>query len=70
MGTYCIHFPFFTCETKLNSTGLDIADRKNLHYMALVVRAIVELFRMANRAEELHREFLLLFTVPPETPLH
>lgn len=58
MGTYYMHFPFFTCEVKCGSAGLDIADRQNLHSMTLAVRAIVELFRLVNRAEELHREVL------------
>lgn len=26
MGTYYMHFPFFTCEVKCGSAGLDIAD--------------------------------------------
>ena len=58
MGTYYMHFPFFTCEVKCGSAGLDIADRQNLHSMTLAVRAIVELFQLVNRAEELHREVL------------
>ena len=58
MGTYYMHFPFFTCEVKCGSAGLDIADRQNLHSMTLAVRAVVELFRLVNRAEELHREIL------------
>lgn len=58
MGTYYMHFAFFTCEVKCGSAGLDIADRQNLHSMTLAVRAIVELFQLVNRAEELHREIL------------
>ena len=58
MGTYYMHFPFFTCEVKCGSAGLDIADRQNLHSMTLAVRGIVELFRLVNRAEELHRQVL------------
>lgn len=58
MGTYYMHFPFLTCEVKCGSAGLDIADRQNLHSMTLAVRAIVELFRLVNRVEELHREVL------------
>ena len=58
MATYYIHFPFFTCEVKCGLAGLDIADRQNLHSMTLAVRDIVELFRLVNRAEELHREVL------------
>ena len=58
MGTYYMHFPFLTCEVKCGSVGLDIADRQNLHSMTLAVRGIVELFKLVNRAEELHREVL------------
>lgn len=58
MGTYYMYFPFFTCEVKCGSTGLDIADRQNLHSMTLAVRGIVELFGLANRMHELHREIL------------
>jgi hypothetical protein len=58
MGTYYMHFPFFTCEVKCGSAGLDIADRQNLHSMILAVRGIVKLFRLANRVEELHQEVL------------
>jgi len=58
MSTYYMHFPFFTCEVKCGSVGLDIADRQNLHSMTLAVRGIVELFRLANRAQELHRQVL------------
>jgi hypothetical protein len=58
MGTYYMHFPFFTCEVKCGSAGLDIADRQNLHSMTLAVRAVVELFQLTNRTEELHREVL------------
>ena len=53
-----MHFPFFTCEVKCGSAGLDIADRQNLHSMTLALRGIVELFRLANRAEELHLQVL------------
>jgi hypothetical protein len=58
MGTYYMHFPFFTCEVKCGSAGLNIVDRQNLYSMTLIVRAVVELFRLLNRAEELHREIL------------
>lgn len=58
MGTFYMYFPFFTCEVKCGSAGLDAADRQNLHSMTLAVRAVVELFRLVNRAEELHREIL------------
>ena len=58
MGTYYMHFPFFTCEVKSDSMSLDIADRQNLHSMTLGLRGIVELFRSVNRVDELHRRIL------------
>ena len=57
-GTYSMYFPFFTCEVKPGSAGLDIADRQNLHSMTLAARGVVELFRLVGRVEELHREVL------------
>lgn len=62
MATYYMHFPFLTCEVKCGTTGLDIADRQNGHSMTLAVRGIVELFKLAKRESELHRE-LLTFSI-------
>jgi hypothetical protein len=58
MGTYYMHFLFFTCEVKCGLARLNIADRQNLHNITLAIRGIVELFRLANRAHELHWEVL------------
>ncbi|MCJ1430047.1 hypothetical protein MMC29_007962 [Sticta canariensis] len=58
MATYYMYFPFLTCEVKCGAAGLDIADRQNAHSMTLAVRATVELFRLAGREMELHREIL------------
>lgn len=55
-ATYYMYFPFLTCEVKCGTTGLDIADRQNAHSMTLAVRGIVELFKLAKRENELHRE--------------
>ena len=57
-ATFYMYFPFLTCEVKCGSTGLDIADRQNSHSMTLAVRGIVELFRLAKREHELHKEIL------------
>ncbi|EFW22315.1 conserved hypothetical protein [Coccidioides posadasii str. Silveira] len=38
--------------------ALDVADRQNAHSMTLSVRAIVELFRLVKREQELHRQIL------------
>jgi hypothetical protein len=58
MATYYMYFPFLTCEVKCGAAALDVADRQNAHSMTLGVRAIVELFRLVNREQELHREIL------------
>ncbi|KAK3074411.1 hypothetical protein LTS18_014259, partial [Coniosporium uncinatum] len=58
MATYYMYFPFLTCEVKCGAAALDIADRQNAHSMTLAVRATVELFRLAGREMELHREIL------------
>ncbi|KAL2190368.1 hypothetical protein L209DRAFT_750445 [Thermothelomyces heterothallicus CBS 203.75] len=58
MATYYMYFPFLTCEVKCGATALDIADRQNAHSMTLAVRAIVELFRIVKREDELNRKIL------------
>lgn len=54
-ATFYMYFPFLTCEVKSGTTGLDIADRQNSHSNTLAVRGYVELFRLAKRENELHR---------------
>ncbi len=61
-ATFYMYFPFLTCETKCGTTALEIADRQNAHSMTLAVRGIVELFKLAKREKELHRE-LLTFSI-------
>lgn len=58
MATSYMHFPFFACEVKCGGMGLDIADRQNAHSMTMAVRAIVELFRIIGRVEEVNRQVL------------
>jgi hypothetical protein len=58
MATYYMYFPFLACEVKCGIAALDIADRQNAHSMTLAVRAVVELFRMVNREDEVHRQIL------------
>ena len=57
-ATHYMYFPFLSSETKSGTTGLDVADRQNLHTMTVSVRALVEIFRLTNREMELHRENL------------
>ncbi|KAK1807198.1 hypothetical protein LTR12_018459, partial [Friedmanniomyces endolithicus] len=58
MATYYMYFPFLTCEVKCGAAVLDIADRQNAHNMTVAVRAVVELFRVVKRVNEIHREIL------------
>ncbi|KAF2871234.1 hypothetical protein BDV95DRAFT_573569 [Massariosphaeria phaeospora] len=58
MATYYMYFPFLTCEVKCGAAALDIADRQNAHSMTLAVRAVVELFRLVKREDEINREIL------------
>ncbi|KAI9741507.1 MAG: hypothetical protein M1818_004313 [Claussenomyces sp. TS43310] len=58
MAMYYMYFPFLTCEVKCGDAALNIADRQNAHSMTLAVSSVVELFRLAKRDKELHREIL------------
>ncbi|MCJ1385866.1 hypothetical protein MMC17_008990 [Xylographa soralifera] len=58
LATWRMYFPFFTCEAKCGSGGLDIADRQNAHSMTVAVRGIVQLFKEVKREKELHRKVL------------
>ncbi|RDA85284.1 hypothetical protein CP532_5927 [Ophiocordyceps camponoti-leonardi (nom. inval.)] len=62
MGTYYQYFPFLACEVKCGAGGLDVADRQNAHSTTLAARAVVELFRLVKREEEVHRR-LLAFSI-------
>lgn len=53
-----IYFPFLTSEVKCGKQGLDLADRPNAHSMTIALRGIVDLFRKANRAADVHRRAL------------
>ncbi|KAJ9616184.1 hypothetical protein H2204_014028 [Knufia peltigerae] len=53
-----IYFPFLTSEVKCGKQGLDLADLPNAHSMTVALRGIVDVFRKANRASEVHRRVL------------
>ena len=38
--------------------GLDVAEKQNAHSMTMAVRGVVELFKLVNRKDELHRKIL------------
>jgi len=54
IATWQMYFLFLTCEVKCGATALNIADRQNAHSMTLIIRGIVELFRLVKREKELH----------------
>ncbi|GAW26402.1 hypothetical protein SAMD00023353_3000990 [Rosellinia necatrix] len=58
MATYYMLFPFLTCEVQCGAGALDVADRQNAHSMTLAARAVVELFRLVEREDDVHRQIL------------
>lgn len=58
MTTMRMYFLFLICEIKCDATTLNVVDRQNAHSMIVVVRALVELFRLMKREKELNREIL------------
>lgn len=58
LATWRMYFPFFACEAKCGMGELDVADKQNAHSMTMAVRGIVELFKLVNREDELHRKIL------------
>ncbi|KAK5246698.1 hypothetical protein LTR20_007367 [Exophiala xenobiotica] len=53
-----IYFPFLVSEVKCGKQGLDLADRPNAHSMTIALRGIVDVYRKAGRAAEVHRRVL------------
>lgn len=53
-----MYFPFLTCEVKSGTGGLEVADRLNAHSADIATRAIFELFKPAERAEEVDKKVL------------
>lgn len=62
LATWRTFFPFFTREAKGGTGDLDVADIQNAHSMTMAVRGIIELFKIVNRENELHRE-LVAFSI-------
>ncbi|KAB5536091.1 hypothetical protein GE09DRAFT_1249611 [Coniochaeta sp. 2T2.1] len=58
MATYYMYFPFLACEVKCGAAALDVADRQNAHSMTLAAQAIVKLFRLVKREDEVNRQIL------------
>ena len=53
-----MYFPFLTSEVKCGNEALNIADRQNAHSAAVAANAVVELYRLVSRQDELHQKIL------------
>lgn len=51
-------FPFLTAEVKCGNEALNIADRQNAHSAAVAANAVLELYRLVSRQDELNRKIL------------
>ncbi|PFH61286.1 hypothetical protein XA68_17799 [Ophiocordyceps unilateralis] len=58
MASFKMLFPFLTCEVQCGLGMLRVADNQNAHSTTLAVRAIVELFRLVKREDEINRQIL------------
>ena len=58
MATPQMYFPFLTCEVKSGAVDLEVADRQNAQSMSVALRALVVLFRLVKRENELDRKIL------------
>ncbi len=55
-----MYFPFLTAEVKCGNEALNIADRQNAHSAAVAANAVVELYRLVSRQDELNQKILTL----------
>ena len=62
MVTDKIYFPFLTSEVKCGNEALNVADRQNAHSAAVAANAIVELYRLVSRQDELNK-IILTFSI-------
>ena len=53
-----MYFPFLTAEVKCGNEALNIADRQNAHSAAIAANAVVELYRLVSRQDELNQKIL------------
>lgn len=58
VATDDMYFPFLTAEVKCGNEALNIADRQNAHGAAVAANAVVELYRLVSRQDELHQKVL------------
>lgn len=53
-----VMFPFFTCEVKCGKQALATANAANTNSMTVALRMIVDLHRLANNTDAVHRKYL------------
>ena len=53
-----MHSPFFTFKVKCGAAGLDLADCKDNHNVALALRAAAKLFLALKREGKIHQQIL------------
>lgn len=53
-----MYFPFLTAEVKCGNEALNNADRQNAHSAAVAANAVVELYRLVSRQDELNQKIL------------
>ena len=58
VATAEMYFPFLTAEVKCGNEALTIADRQNVHSAAVAANAVVELYRLVSRQDELNQKIL------------
>ena len=58
VATWEMYFPFLTAEVKCGNKALSIADRQNAHSAAVAANAVVELYRLVSRQDELNGRIL------------
>ena len=52
--TDVMYFPFLTSEVKCGNEALNIADRQNAYSAAVAANAVIELYRLVSRQDELY----------------
>lgn len=58
MATSQMYFPFLICEVKSGAVDFQIVDRQNAQSMSISLRALVVIFRLVKRENELDRKIL------------
>lgn len=53
-----MYFPFLTSEVKCGNEALNIADRQNARSASVAANAVVELYKVMSRQDELHKKII------------